>query len=212
MVADSGKSKKLILVRHAQTVWNQEGRFQGHLDSRVTDEGKAQIDAVARRLQNDDIDVVYTSDLGRSILTADRIARLAHAPVVVDVRLRERNHGLFEGLTKEITQRRYPELVEQWRTNDDGYFAIANAESKQQLLDRILPLMLEAAQRPGDGSVVVIGHGGMLNVFFNHVENRPVAHRNGRVVRNCSVSVMEYACGRWNVESLGDTTHLPVLA
>jgi len=71
--------RTLVLVRHAQTEWNSEGRFQGHLDSPVTEAGVAQIASVAQRLSNEDIDVVYTSDLGRSILTADRIARAAGA-------------------------------------------------------------------------------------------------------------------------------------
>lgn len=210
-VADNS-GRDLILVRHAQTIWNSEGRYQGHLDSPVTAEGRDQIEAVAGRLAGVGVRAVYTSDLGRSLLTADRIARVAHAPVIVDVRLRERNHGLFEGLTKDLALSRYPELVHQVRTTQDPDFAIPFAESKQRLLERVLPVMHEAAQLPGDGAVVVIGHGGMLSAFLNYVADLPVTARNGNVVRNCSISVVAYANGRWRAKSIGDADHLPVLA
>ena len=209
---DYDSVRELILVRHAQTQWNSEHRFQGHLDSPVTGEGVAQIEAVARRLAGARIDGVYTSDLGRSLLTADRIARAAHARVTVDVRLRERNHGLFEGLTPDLALQRYPDLVEQARASTDPDFAVPFAESKRQLLNRVLPALVEAAESPGNGSVVVIGHGGLLSVFLNYAADLPLAARNGNVVRNCSISVVEYAQGDWRPKAIGDSDHLPVLA
>ena len=204
--------RNLILVRHAETLWNREGRFQGHLDSRVTLRGVEQIQAVARRLQDTDVDVVFTSDLGRSILTADRIARAVHAPVVVDVRLRERNHGLFEGLTHELAQERYPELVQQIRAASDSDFAVPSAESKRQLLGRTLEAIEVAVGYPGRANVVVIGHGGLLRVFLNYVLQQPIHARNGYVVRNCSVSAVTYDRGRWHAENIGDAHHLDGLA
>ena len=202
--------RSLILVRHAKTEWNSEGRFQGHLDSPVTAEGMAQIEAVARRLAREDIDAVYTSDLGRSIITADRIARAAHAPVKVDVRLRERNHGLFEGLTPNIAERRHPELVAQVKENRDPDFAIPLAESRTGILARILPAMVEAMESPGHGSVVVVGHGGIINVFLNHASDQPLMSRT--VVPNCSVSVIEYSFGKWRPVTIGDAAHLELPA
>jgi probable phosphoglycerate mutase len=203
--------RTLLLVRHAQTKWNSEGRFQGHLDSPVTIEGLAQIEAVAQRLAGEDIDTVFTSDLGRSILTADRIARAARVPVKVDVRLRERDHGLFEGLTPAIAQSRHPEWVERSKMNHDPDFAVPSAESKTQILRRMLPAMVDAVEGPGDGSVVVVGHGGIINVFLNYAAGQPLGSRRN-VVPNCSVSVVEYALGEWKPQTIGDSNHLLVLA
>ena len=202
--------RNLILVRHAKTEWNSEGRFQGHLDSPVTAEGMVQIEAVARRLVDEDIDAVYTSDLGRSIITADRIARAAHAPVKVDVRLRERNHGLFEGLTPYIAERRHPELVALVKQNRDPDFAIPLAESRTEILARMLPAMVEAMESPGRGSVVVVGHGGIINVFLNHASDQPLMSRT--VVPNCSISVIEYSFGKWRPITIGDAAHLELPA
>ena len=200
--------RKLILVRHAETQWNREGRFQGHLDSRVTERGIEQIQAVAERLRSVEVDAVYTSDLGRSILTADRIARAVHAPVVVDVRLRERSHGLFEGLTRDMANERYPELVQQYRNATGPDVAPPLGESKRQLLDRALGAMHDAAGHSGNADVVVIGHGALLRVFLNFVLQQPLNAQNGYVVSNCSVSVVSHRSGVWQAEYIGDVDHL----
>jgi broad specificity phosphatase PhoE len=205
-------ARNLILVRHAETQWNREGRFQGHLDSQVTDEGIAQIQAVARRLQTANVDAVYTSDLGRSILTADRIARAVHAPVFVDARLRERNHGLFEGLTHEFARSRYPELLKQLSHSADDAFAVPFGESRRQLLERALEAIQEAAESRGSGDIVVIGHGALLRVFLNHVLGYPLGSHNSFRILNCSMSRVVYERGRWRVETIGDADHLQVLA
>lgn len=210
--SDGTKVRKLILVRHAQTEWNRQGRFQGQLDSPVTSEGVAQIEAVAKMLRTANIDAVYTSDLGRSILTADRIARAVGAPIVVDVRLRERSYGIFEGLTHAAAGYHYPEIVDQLRNSLNSDFSVPGGESKRALLNRVLEGLHDAVRGPGDGAIVAIGHGGSLRVFLNYVSGQPIMARNGYVVRNCSISEVEYADGRWYPKSVGNADHLPVLA
>jgi len=205
-------SRTLIIVRHARTIWNEQGRFQGHLDSPVTEYGRLQIAAAAERLSHRQIDAVYTSDLGRSLLTADRVARAVHAPVIVDARLRERSFGIFEGLTHEYAKQRYPVLVEQVRTSTDPEFAVPRGENKLQLHTRVMPAMANALVHPGSGDVVIIGHGSLIRVFLNYVTGQALPSRENHIPRNCSISIVDFDCGTWNARIIGDDSHLPVLA
>jgi len=205
-------TRDIILVRHARTEWNEEGRFQGHLDSPVTEYGREQIKAAAQRLRTEKVDAVFTSDLGRSLLTADRIARAAHVPVVVDTRLRERSFGIFEGLSHVVAKERYPELVGQVRSTEEPGFAVPGGESKRALHARVMPAILDALTYPGAGDIIVIGHGSLIRVFLNSVTGQSLPSRSNKIPRNCSISIIEYDHGGWNAKVIGDDSHLPVLA
>ncbi|MBX6395401.1 MAG: histidine phosphatase family protein, partial [Alicyclobacillaceae bacterium] len=87
----------ICLVRHGETVWNREQRLQGHQDIPLTDKGREQARAVARRLSTEPWDLVYSSDLSRARETAEIIAKHCGVRVVTDPRLRERFYGRFEG-------------------------------------------------------------------------------------------------------------------
>ena len=100
---------RLIVVRHGQTIWNTEGKFQGHLDSQLTPDGISQARGLARRLQNLRFSALYSSDLGRATETVRIIAAATGHGVVLDARLRERNLGVFQGLRSEEIKAAYPE-------------------------------------------------------------------------------------------------------
>jgi valyl-tRNA synthetase len=90
---------KWFIVRHGQTEMNLNQQVQGHADSPLTPEGIAQIEKSARELSKHKIDLIISSDLGRTKQTAGIIAKATGAEVVYDSALRERNYGPFEGLT-----------------------------------------------------------------------------------------------------------------
>ncbi len=204
--------RTLILVRHARTQWNEEGRYQGHLDSPVAAYGRLQIASAAKRLQDEAVDAVFTSDLGRSLLTADRIARSVYAPVIVDPRFREQSFGVFEGQTHEYVREHYPEIVEQSRITEDPEFCVPCGESKAQLHRRIMPAVYDALQYPGTDQIVLIGHGSLIRVFLNYVTGLGLPSRDNKIPRNCSISIVKYDHGVWKAELIGDDSHLPVLA
>lgn len=205
-------SRTLIVVRHARTQWNEEGRQQGHLDSPVGDYGKLQIAAAADRLRGEPVDAVFTSDLGRSILTADRIARAVNAPIVVDARLREQSFGIFEGLTHEYIRDHYRELHDLDRYSQDPDFTVPGGESKTQVHQRIMPAIYDALRYPGTDKIVLIGHGSFIRVFVNYITGLALPSRDNKIQRNCSISIVQYDDGEWNAELIGDDSHLPVLA
>src|SRR3989442_14475718 len=98
---------RVLLVRHGQSEWNAQGRWQGQADPPLSDLGRAQARAAARSLGS--VDAVYASDLQRAAETAVIIAeQLGIGPVILDADLRERDAGDWSGLTREEIHERYP--------------------------------------------------------------------------------------------------------
>ena len=95
---------RLILVRHGETEWNAQRRYQGHSDVPLSALGRRQAARAAERLAALKIDAVYTSDLGRALETAEIIAEQRGLEVCAEPRLRELNFGVFEGLTFDEAQ------------------------------------------------------------------------------------------------------------
>ena len=99
----------ILLVRHGETDWNLERRWQGHIDRPLNDVGRAQARALADRLDSEPFAAVYSSDLARARETAEIVAAAHGLPVHLDPRLREADVGEWSGLTADEIERRYPE-------------------------------------------------------------------------------------------------------
>ena len=105
---------KLILVRHGETDWNAQRRYQGQSDVPLNDAGQRQAAALAQRLEGVDISAIYSSDLRRARQTATAIASLHPLPVRDEPRLKEISFGRWEGLTYGEIQERWPEEMAAW--------------------------------------------------------------------------------------------------
>jgi probable phosphoglycerate mutase len=104
----SAADTHLIAIRHGETEWNSQGRFQGHLNSVLNQEGRAQADALGERLARERFDLLLSSDLGRALQTASAIAMRTGHEIVVEPLLRDRRVGIFQGLPPAEAQSRYP--------------------------------------------------------------------------------------------------------
>jgi len=111
----------LLVIRHGETIWNRQNRFQGHGDSPLTETGRAQAQALGRRLAKTPIDSLICSDLGRAIETATIIADSTGHGLHTDQRLRERNFGVLEGLTGEEIRAGHQEVFERLYADDPDY-------------------------------------------------------------------------------------------
>jgi broad specificity phosphatase PhoE len=140
---------ELLLVRHGETEWNRQLRWQGHADPPLNETGRAQARELAQALAHDRIDAVYSSDLRRAAETAEAIAVPRGLPVYLDPGLREIDVGGREGLTREEVEARFPDG--RW----DGESHAAHAE-------RVLAALTRIAARYPNGRVLVVGHGGTL--------------------------------------------------
>jgi broad specificity phosphatase PhoE len=112
-------SRRLVVVRHGETLDNASGVWQGHRDSELSPIGVAQAEKAAPALAAYDPEVVVTSDLLRAAVTAEQIGRAAGLPVSVDRRLREVDVGEWQGLTSADVRLRDPELLAQMGQGQD---------------------------------------------------------------------------------------------
>lgn len=155
----------LLVIRHGETAWNAEHRIQGHLDIPLSATGVRQAARLAERLATERVDAVYSSELARAWLTALPLAERHGLEVLPEPRLRERSFGIFEGLTLEEIAARHPEPFRQWRARDPGW-AMEGGETGQELIDRVLEALHDLAGRHRGQTVVLVTHGGVLDVVY----------------------------------------------
>jgi len=198
---------ELIVVRHGETLWNLDGRQQGHLDSPLSPLGVRQADAIAARLAEERFDALYSSDLGRARATAQRIAaRTGHA-VRVDERLRERHLGIIQGLTMSEFERLHPE--EHARFNSGGAdFRVPGGESIRQRHERVVACAEEIAARHPGQRVVIVTHGGVLSSLFRRAAGISVAAPRTFRLWNASINTFFVEGGKWALGVWGDISHL----
>lgn len=143
----------LLLVRHGETDWNAERRWQGHADIPLNARGREQAAELAAQLAGKPIEAIYSSDLSRARDTAEIVGGHLGIPVVTDPDLREVDVGPIEGLTAEESQR-----VEGW-----------HGESKEAHAARTLAAINRIASRHPDGCVLVVTHGGSMRRVHDHL-------------------------------------------
>ena len=156
---------KLLLIRHGETAWNAEHRIQGQLDIPLSPLGVRQSARLAECLASEQIDAVYSSGQSRAWLTAAPVATQHGLQVIAEPRLRERSFGIFEGLTLDEIAGRYPVEFRKWRERDPAWLP-DGGESGQQLIDRVLSAVADIAARHAGQTVVLVSHGGVLDVVY----------------------------------------------
>ena len=199
---------RIIFVRHGQTVYNSESRYQGHSDTELSDLGRRQAGCAAERLKGEKITAIYTSDLKRAKDTAKAIAVFHNVPVQSDPRLRECCFGDWEGLTvSEITER-YTEHYQNYR-NDSVTNRAPNGERLESLQERVVSAIDEIVERHPDETVAVVVHGGPIRAFICHALGTDLRTFRKMSLENCSITTFSLEPnGRWFLESLNDACHL----
>jgi broad specificity phosphatase PhoE len=162
---------ELIIVRHGETDWNRDGRYQGHADPPLNEAGRKQALELARELAETPLDVAYTSDLKRAAETARIILDGRDVPLVPDRGLREIDVGSWSGLTRPEIEERFPG----W-TEHDG-------ESREDHLGRVLAAVEQIAARHDGQRVLLVSHGGSIRALRRHALKVDSVPR----VENCTV-------------------------
>jgi probable phosphoglycerate mutase len=198
---------RLVVIRHGETEWNRERRMQGTTDTRLSDLGRNQAQALGRRLASHGFTALYSSDLSRARDTAQAIAEHAGRNVVTDPRLQERRFGIFEGLLAAEIKARYPEEHARFASRDPDY-EVPGGESASAFVARCLGCLSEIAGRHAGEEVVVVTHGLVLDSLYRaalglgHGEPRPVP------LINASVNLFGYGASAWRMVVWGDVSHL----
>ncbi len=160
---------KFYIVRHGQTDYNIDFRFQGRLDIPLNDLGKEQAKKVAESLANVDFDVIYYSPLTRAKQTAEEVRKYhseseyLEAPEII-----ERDFGDYEGMPSDVE----PPSYGLWNYNLE-FDAVKNGETLEDLKKRIFPFLDKLVSERGGQTVCLVCHGGVGLIICEYFEGAP---------------------------------------
>lgn len=196
----------VFLVRHAESEGNVGGMIQGWTDLRLTDVGREQAQAVARRFAGQEIAAVYTSPLLRARETARPIAEATGHELIEDPGLRERYYGEAQGLTWAQAAARWP--LGEAAHHRDWAMAVPQVEALADLRARSVGVVTELLDHHAGEQVVVVSHGGTLVQVIAHLFGLPVDVWPRIRMSNTSVTAVEGSSTRPVVRMLNDICHL----
>ena len=157
---------RLYFARNGATQLTAEDRFSGATGVDLSDEGRAQVQRLAERLAGDKIVAIYVSPLGRTVETAQILARPHRLTPIIRDGLREISHGRWEGLTRREVEERYADEYAAWE-EDPFTFAPKDGESGLSVLARALPVVREIVVAHREQVVMVVSHKATLRLILS---------------------------------------------
>lgn len=211
-------ARRIVLVRHGQTDFNVERRFQGVIDHPLNDHGRAQArnagGVLARRVVAPSEQLVWmkgleaggevlilASPLSRAFETASIIAEEFEAAgasftgPVADERLIERSYGLFEGKTASEAEAEHPDEVAEWRSS--GESRAAGIERSDLVGRRVRDAAVEAAASMQEGgTLILVSHGSAITrALITFMGLDPLVFDEMRGLDNCHWSELVHVGG-----------------
>lgn len=199
---------RIFLVRHGETAWNKEGRFQGHCDIPLNELGLSQARDAALAAISWDHKAVYTSPLHRTMQVAEEISRLAGTPVVPMPGLKELSLGDLEGVTGEEMRNNWPQVSADWR-RDPGSVSMPNGESLVQLQQRAWAAIEEIAASHGeDDTLVAVSHNFAIRTIVAKLIGMPLSNFHAMVLSLAAICTIEKVQWGWRLTGYNSTNHL----
>lgn len=180
--------RNLHLIRHGQTEWNVQGRWQGHLGGPLTTEGRRQAEKIANKLSQLPVEIVYCSDLERAVMTAQAISVACNVSIIKDARLREISLGEWEGELGGELERRHPLQFEQ-RQQSPLTFQAPNGESLLDVRKRLQSWLADIHISP-HSHIVVVSHAVTLAVLQAEIVGHSLESAYHSHLANCEA----YSC------------------
>ncbi len=204
---DHAGATRFYLIRHGQTDWNAERRYQGQIDSRLSEVGRAQAAQLAHVLARIPLRAVYSSPLSRALRTAEAIAGPHDLRVVTMELLGEVRLGDWEGLTvAEIVSRFGP--IYEARRRDPERVTPRGGETLAELGARAMHAVRQIVARHPGGTVAAVAHGGVNKTILLSVLGAPFGSYWRIRQDNAAINVLEFGGGRARVTLLNETSHL----
>ena len=198
---------RLYIVRHGETVWNREGRIQGHTDVALSERGLEQARLLAQRLECVRLDAAYSSDLCRASGTAAVILEGRGVPLNPTPRLREYHKGAFEGMTEAELRARFPAEYPGYVAKDLDY-APEGGESTRGVSARMTAVINEIKERHLSDDVLVVGHGGSLRAAMMALLGMSMDANWRFVFGNCTLSIVDTYHDNAVLRLFNDGSHL----
>jgi 2,3-bisphosphoglycerate-dependent phosphoglycerate mutase len=198
--------ERVLLIRHGETEWNMLGRWQGYEQTSLNELGMEQAIALANYLRHRPIAAIYSSDLLRALQTATAVGEAVGVEPESYSDWREHHLGIFQGLTRDEIQTKYPTEWGRLRTEYWEYI-IPNGESRadtQRRAYRAWEMCLEDAK---GSEIMIVSHGGTIKMLLMKLfgeEPRVV----DAYLPNTSITTIERSEQGWRLLEIGATPHL----
>ena len=208
---------RFCLIRHGETDWNAEKRYQGQLDIGLNAMGEAQARALGTMLTGTQFSAAYASDLQRAWRTAELAlaGQVAAVPatghfILPAPALRERHYGVFQGHTIAEMRIEHPEAHAHYEAREPGY-DFETGESLTAFAQRVLSGLAALARAHRGGTVVAFTHGGVLDVVYRAAVGRDLSGPRDFSIPNTGINWLHLDEDLWRLDSWGDTRHLAAL-
>lgn len=203
---------KIYITRHSKTLWNEEKRLQGRLDSPLSQEGIENALALKQYLQDNSLqfDYVFSSPIPRANQTAHLL--FDQQSITLDKRLMEMNFGDFEGQKISDLLENHYELYDQLWNHPECFERIPHGESYEEVIARVQSFLDDLKQLPHDSQVMVVTHGMCFVIFmsiFLHISKKDLVQINQQIVEGCSLTWIEEKNGSYQVIYYNEHQFLP---
>ena len=202
---------KFILIRHGETNWNREGRYQGQIDTALSDYGRNQGAKITTALESVPIDVCYSSPLKRSYDTAKMGLGERDITINTDDRLLEINHGAWEGLLASEVEKRWPDILEKWRTTVVDAQMPGGGENIVDVKNRAMEAFEEYAREHEGKTILVAAHDAINKAVLCAILDIDLSKFWQVKQDNTCINVFEYENGKWRLVLMNSTAHLGFL-
>ncbi len=207
-------SVHLLLVRHGETVWNQENRWQGQADVPLSETGRAQAWRLAQRLRAEGrlVRTIYASDLSRAYHTAEILGEVLGVTPTPETAWREMDIGVWSGLTTAEVIARHATEWERLRAGED--LPRGGGETFAQFQERLLHSVERILEKHAGEQVVIVTHGGAVRAFLLHCRGLDISQfRQIDKIGNTGLSEVTISVnGPAVIHAVNDISHLDGLA
>ena len=198
---------RILAVRHGETLWNRETRIQGFTDIDLSDHGRWQAQQLAQALREEPVAACYASDLSRARDTAQAVADVHGHMVNTDPGLRERSFGQFEGHTWTEIETQWPEASQAWRQRVPDWEP-QGGESLIRLQARVLNTLNRIAQRHMGEQILVVVHGGVLDILYRAATRLDLQAPRAWELRNTAINRLLWSPEGMSLVGWDDRAHL----
>ena len=198
----------LLVIRHGETDWNRQHRFQGQIDVPLNALGLEQARRLGQRLADEPIDLLVASDLQRARQTAQAVAEAQGRSPMIEPLWREQGFGILEGLDVPTIRSQHADLWAQWLRHEADYALPLGGESNLSFHARVMQALRALVVAHAGARVVVVTHGGVLDMLWRSAHGLSLAGRRECEIPNTGLNRLRWADGRLQVEAWADAAHL----
>ncbi len=201
-------STTLLFIRHGETDWNRQQRFQGQIDVPLNGTGRAQAQRLGERLAAQPFDLLISSDLQRAQETAAPLARAWGQHLQLVPGLREQGFGEWEGLDVPTIKARHGALWPQWLQHDGDFALPGGGESLREFHARVLVAVQQLVAQHTGRRLALVTHGGVLDMLWRSAQGLPIQGLRTCDIPNTGLNHLRWVAGGLVIDSWGDAGHL----